>query len=83
MDDPQLWDDIRPWQRLANAIVKQAAHDYRSALHGLQLDPTSHSALAKKYEVERYFRSEWQMLLTKLDGEYLIEQIRIEEGHSR
>ena len=78
----EFWQAIPPWQRLANAIVQQAAHDYRVALRGLQLDSNSISSMHKAHEVELFFRSEWQMALTKLDGEYLIEQLRKESSQS-
>ena len=80
-----FWSPIPPWQRLANAIVEQAAHDYRVALKGLRVDPESHSANDKANVLELFFRSEYMHVLTKLDGEFLIEQLRKEEKpkHSR
>lgn len=79
----EFQSSVRPWQRLANGIVEQAAHDYRMALRGLNVDPCSHSALAKSVDLERFFRSDYIMILTRLDGEFLIEELRKEANQSK
>ena len=57
------------WSALANAIVIQAADDYIYALkHDHKNDIES---------LERFFRSQWYRELTSVDGEYLIEQLRL------
>lgn len=55
---------------LANAIILRAVADYRTALKGND----EHVI----YECERFFRSEWFMHLTNIDGEFLIEKLRKE-----
>jgi hypothetical protein len=60
----------------ANAIVKQAADDYRNALQGKGYDQKKPEQVIK--EVLRFFRSEWFRTLTKVDAEYLIEQLNKE-----
>ena len=60
----------------ANAIVKQAADDYRNALQGKGYEQKKPEAVIK--EVLRFFRSEWFRTLTKVDAEYLIEQLNKE-----
>ena len=67
-----------PYEDLANAIVLQAAKDYRKALKTLRVYPKSRSAKADRDELERFFRSPWYARLTSVDGETLIRKIREE-----
>ena len=62
--------EVKPLQKLSNAIVLQAVKDYRTAL--VQNDT---HAMA---ECERFFRSQWFFTLTNVDGEFLIERLRKE-----
>ena len=55
------------YEELANAIVLQAVKDWRS---GEERD---------KAEVERFFRSGWFGVLSKVDPEYLIKKLRKEK----
>ena len=70
------------YQDLANAIVVQAAQDYRDALDG-----KSYTRKKKVDEVvvelEKFFRSDYYRTLTKVDGEYLIEQLQKEHKEKR
>ena len=73
---------IDPYQELYNAIVLQAVTDYRNALAGDSYCGTPPEDVVG--ECERFFRSEYFALLTKVPGEYLIERIRKEvEDESR
>jgi hypothetical protein len=65
-------------ENLANGIIIQAVTDYRKALRGFSSNSKSSSAIAA--ECERFFRSEWFSVLTNVDGEYLIINIRKEYG---
>lgn len=67
-----------PYENLANAIVLQAAKDYRKALKALHKYPKSKSAKADKDELERFFRSQWYASLTSVDGEMLIRKLQEE-----
>lgn len=69
---------MEPIERLANAIVIQAVKDYRAALRALKKSPSSYSARSQKEVLEKFFRSEWYLTLTKVDGEMLIEKLREE-----
>lgn len=63
-------------QPLADAIVLQAATDYRKALAG-----EGYGYKSPEYvigECERFFRSNYFCMLTKIPGEYLIEELRKE-----
>jgi hypothetical protein len=65
-------------EALANSIIIQAVTDYRKALKRFSLNGESKTTVIA--ECERFFRSEWFMILTNVDGEYLITTIRKEYG---
>ena len=67
-----------PWHSLANAIVIQAAKDYRVALRRLRRNPNNKSALSEIVDLERFFRSEWYAALTNVPGELLIQKLKEE-----
>ena len=71
---------MTPYQRLANAIVEQAAKDYRSALKALARDSDYAYIQDEVKSLERFFRSRWYGILTNVDGEYLMERLRAEVG---
>ena len=58
---------MTPYENLANAIILQAVKDYRRTRHP-----------ADRAVIERFFRSEWFSILSKLDGEALIAQLKKE-----
>ena len=67
-----------PYERLANAIILQAAKDYRLALKILNKHPQSSKALYIKKEVEQFFHSNWYSLLTTIDPEMIIHKLNQE-----
>ena len=62
------------YEILANAIVEQAAKDYRWARTTLGKDAENVAATAMRSETERFFRSAWFGQLTSIDGEWLLKQ---------
>ncbi len=66
------------YTELANAIVIQAAKDYRKALKTLKRYPRYEPAKAVVAEVEEFFRSDWYRTLTSVDAEMLMRKIRRE-----
>ena len=64
-----------PYKNLANAIIVQAAKDYRKALRQLKRNPKYDAAKNTKNEVERFFHSEWFRFLTDADPDYLLDRI--------
>lgn len=66
------------YTELANAIVIQAAKDYRKALKTLKRYPRYEPAKAVVAEVEEFFRSEWYRTLTSVDADMLMTKIRRE-----
>ena len=63
------------YEILANAIVEQAAKDYRWARTALGKDPQNIKAVAMRRETESFFHSAWFGQLTSLDGEWLLEKL--------
>lgn len=64
-----------PEQRLANAIVLQAAKDYRIILYRLQYDSKDMGAINEKKRIENFFHSSWYELLTDVDADYILKGI--------
>lgn len=63
------------YQRLAAAVVEQAAKDYTRALRRLYRHPKDEKAKRGKEECERFFRRDMGMY-SDLDGESIIRAIR-------
>ena len=71
--------NIPPEQMLANAIIIQAADDYRVALRRLKLNRMSREYRLVNEDCERFFQSEWFEVLTKVDGKAIMMRIQKEE----
>jgi len=65
-----------PYENLANAIVIQAAADYKRTLRTIRRDPISASAKERANHIERFFHSEWYRHLTKVDGKLLVKKLK-------
>ena len=63
------------YEILANAIIEQAAKDYRSARTALGKDSENVAAAAMRSDTERFFRSAWFGQLTSIDGEWLLQKL--------
>ena len=63
---------MNPYENLANAIILQAAKDYRLTDDEQQLQ-----------EIERFFRSGWFGVLSKVDPEFLIQSLQKEKQNDR
>lgn len=63
---------MNPYENLANAIILQAAKDYRLTDDERELQ-----------EIERFFRSGWFGVLSKVDPEFLIKELRKEKQNDR
>jgi len=70
---------ITPEEALANAIIIQAADDYRTSIRNLKINPRHKESLQMLQGCEDFFRSEWYQILTKVDGEMIMRKIREEE----
>ena len=65
-----------PYENLANAVIAQAAEDYRRLLKRVKKNPANREALEEALQVERFFRSGWYQRLTNVDGEFLIRKLQ-------
>ena len=63
---------------LTNAIVEQAADDYRKAFMGYQVESTRPEDYTMS-ELDKFFHSEWYRQLTNINGDWLMQKIRIDE----
>lgn len=63
------------FENLANAIITQAAVDYRREYDILQVRPDDPGARARIAKLKKFFYSDYYSILTKVDPDYLIEQI--------
>ena len=63
------------YEILANAIVEQAAKDYRWARTALAKDAENAAAAAMRSDTERFFHSAWFGQLTSINGEWLLQQL--------
>lgn len=69
---------MNPYENLANAIIIQAAKDYKKALKVLKRNSRYEPALFMKCVCERFFRSAWFATLTNLNGELLMDSLKKE-----
>ena len=65
-----------PYENLANAVIAQAAEDYRRILKRVKKNPANREALDEALQIERFFRSGWYQRLTNVDGEFLIRKLQ-------
>lgn len=74
----QVYRGADPYEELANAIIIQAAKDYRRALIRIKREPNDAYAKSKIKDCEHFFISIYYEKLTRLDGKYLMNKIRKE-----
>lgn len=67
------------YEALANAIIIQAANDYRAAAKRLKKKPDDELAWAMKRECARFFNSEWCQMLTNADPKKILERLKKED----
>ena len=63
---------MNPYEELANATILQAVKDYRLSDDEWELQ-----------EIERFFRSGWFGVLSKVNPEFLIQSLRKEKQNDR
>ena len=67
-----------PYENLANAVIAQAAEDYRAALKKIKAHPKNKDAIDEALRIERFFRSGWYQTFTSVDGECLSRRLQAE-----
>ena len=70
----------RNWRDLAEAIIVQAATDYRRARYRNIKRPYQADTLREIDSIERFFRSVWFSVLTNLDGRKLLYDLKKSMG---
>ena len=68
-----------PYEDLAQAIILQAAKDYRAARKKAKYHPKNKEAKLMIRDCESFFRSGWFSALTNIDGQMLIEKLKEED----
>mgnify|MGYP001002782239 FL=1 len=66
------------YEKLANAIIIQAAKDYRNTRKKLKKNRKNEEAKLMVEDLERFFRSDYFAALTDLDGPALLTKLEEE-----
>ena len=66
------------YEALANAIIEQAAKDYRAARERLFEEPSNQKARRALQDIEEFFGSEWYRTLTTVDGNKILKKLKEE-----
>ena len=64
------------WEDFANAIIIQAAKDYRMAYRRLLKHPNSKAVQEDVRKLEAFFFGKWYASLTKVDAHYLVDRLK-------
>lgn len=64
------------YQELANAVVRQAAEDYKFELNLLKIDPDLKSPRETLAELDRFFEGQQIDLYTELDGRFIRDGVK-------
>ena len=68
------------WEEMANAIIIQAAEDWREAKRMLRTCPDNAEAISTVKETEAFFLSEFYTTLTTYNGKTLLKRLKEEEN---
>ena len=71
--------DISSWGLLMDAVVMQAAEDYREACSELRRDAQNREAADRKKEVEEFFLGELCLRYTAVPGKMILEKLQEEQ----
>ena len=69
---------MNEYEALANAIIEQAAKDYRAARAHLEENPGSTKAKRTVRDVEEFFCSDWFKTLTTVSSESILKMLKEE-----
>ena len=68
------------WRTLADAIILQAAEDYRRLTRRLIVHPDELDKASEKRRIERFLCSPWFGVLSELDGRRLLRDLKADIG---
>ena len=71
------------YQDLANAVVTQAAKDYKYYHKRIEKNPADDYAKHEVRELEAFFSSKWIKRLINIDGAEILARIKGELEHER
>ena len=71
-------DELFAWEEQANAVIIQAAEDWRDAKRRLKRYPHSVRARETVEETEEFFLSPWFNCLTRASGEMILARLKEE-----
>ena len=71
--------DISPWGLLMDAVVMQAAEDYREGCRTLRRYPKNKGAFLLKAEAVEFFRSKYFSFFTAVPGEEILRLLEKEQ----
>ena len=68
------------WRALADAIILQAAEDYRRLTQRIAKHPDELDNVSEMRRIERFLRSDWFGVLSDLDGRRLLRDLKADLG---
>ena len=68
------------WRALADAIILQAAEDYRRLPQRIAKHPDELDNVSEMRRIERFLRSDWFGVLSDLDGRRLLRDLKADLG---
>ena len=68
------------WRALADAIILQAAEDYRRLTQRIAKHPDELDNVSEMRRIERFLRSDWFGVLSDLDGRRLLRNLKADIG---
>ena len=68
------------WRALADAIILQAAEDYRRLTQRIAKHPDELDNVSEMRRIERFLRSDWFGVLSDLDGRRLLRDLKADIG---
>ena len=66
------------YEELANAIIMQAVKDYRKILIRCKKYPHDKILTAQSKEIEKFFKSDWFVDLSDIDGTKIMKKLQEE-----
>lgn len=67
--------NLKNYQYLVNAIILQAAEEYKTVLRKLKKNENDYDARKLKEELEYFFESDWFSFLCNIDPNWMMNQL--------
>lgn len=68
-------ENLDRYENLANAIVLQAAMDYKKAVLHLKWNPSDRNWKKEKKRILEFFKSDWYCVLTGADSRLILDEM--------